>query len=360
MDLKRCALALAGLAVALLGVEAGARWRAAPRQGHTRATAVRHLFARHPSLVHAPRPGAEQAVWDLEFATSVRFNRFGMRGPEPTPLPAHGRRVVWLGDSFALGLQVPEAATAAARLEAQLSMPQRPVQVWNAGVDDYGTWQATERLTTLLDRGVRVDAAVLVMYLGNDLLDNLRPRHGGRKPQAVTPPPLESPPVWLTGAWLARGWERWEQARDPRHQQRLRDELVVTVDDDALASQLGPTEAALQALVERCEAEDVDLVVVLAPRQTSVDVALGEAAVEGAGLDVAAFDPDRVARAVAAVVPGPATVVDLTGPLREAHADGAALFLPWDGHWTERGHTVVADVVAGPLAGRLEPVLAGP
>jgi lysophospholipase L1-like esterase len=107
----------------------------------------------------AYRPGATGEFvgplpYPVTFRTHVRINSLGLRGPEPTPVPRGGLRVLALGDSWTSGLEVAEnetySAVAAGLLSQRLGVP---VQVINAGVRGYGTDQAwllyQERLKTL-------------------------------------------------------------------------------------------------------------------------------------------------------------------------------------------------------------------
>src|SRR5262245_48626356 len=51
---------------------------------------------------------------------TIRLNEWGLRGAAVEPLPAHGRRILVLGGSIALGWGVPEEKTMEARLEEGL------------------------------------------------------------------------------------------------------------------------------------------------------------------------------------------------------------------------------------------------
>ena len=84
-----------------------------------------------------PRP------FPIEFRAKVRINSLGFRGPEVTPVPPGGRRVLLLGDSQAAGFEVAEDQTYAALSARQLSAALgAPVQVENGGIRGYGTDQS--------------------------------------------------------------------------------------------------------------------------------------------------------------------------------------------------------------------------
>jgi hypothetical protein len=75
-------------------------------------------------------------------------------------------RVLVLGDSFVEGLQVDLAETFAARLEERLG-----VEMLNAGVSGDSTDNELRAFTTG-GIGYRPDAVLLVLYVGNDVLEN--------------------------------------------------------------------------------------------------------------------------------------------------------------------------------------------
>jgi len=107
------------------------------------------LFWRHDAtLGWTLQPGAHGTYvgprpFPVEFRGKVRINSLGFRGPEVTPVPPGGHRVLLLGDSQAAGFEVDEdqtyAALTAGALTASLGVP---VQVLNGGIRGYGTDQS--------------------------------------------------------------------------------------------------------------------------------------------------------------------------------------------------------------------------
>jgi lysophospholipase L1-like esterase len=103
---------------------------------------------------------------------SYRINAYGLRGrPVVATRPAGGLRVLCLGDSLTFGEGVLEQDAYPARLERLLaaSMPGRPVEVINAGVQGYGT---REEVAWYFLRGasLRPDVVTLGFFL-NDATD---------------------------------------------------------------------------------------------------------------------------------------------------------------------------------------------
>jgi lysophospholipase L1-like esterase len=112
-----------------------------------------------------PRP------WPVEFRTPIRINSLGLRGPELAPLPAGGRRILVLGDSFVAGFEVTDEETFVHRIGLELTKRLgAPVQLVNGGVRGYGTDQALLYYTT---RGRALEPDLVVMlHSGNDASDN--------------------------------------------------------------------------------------------------------------------------------------------------------------------------------------------
>jgi hypothetical protein len=68
---------------------------------------------------------------------TIRLNDWGLRGGPVEPLPAGGRRILFLGGSIALGWGVPEEDTVEVRLEKMLQAGGERAQVLNGGVGNY-------------------------------------------------------------------------------------------------------------------------------------------------------------------------------------------------------------------------------
>ena len=116
------------------------------------------------------RPGAEGTFQTPEFRTTVRINEHGLRGGPVSSGTA--KRVLAVGDSFTLGVQVSEPDTFQARLGAALTEALgEPVEVLNGGVDSHGTYDALKQVERVAD-AVELDAVVLTFFTGNDLWDD--------------------------------------------------------------------------------------------------------------------------------------------------------------------------------------------
>ncbi len=147
------ALALGGVALALLALELGLRALDGLAAGPSEPTAP---AADDPRLAELPELAG--GILDLakpgqrgRFAGVLhRTNSLGMRGPEVSRRPEPGvLRIVLTGDSIAMGQGVEESETYAARLARLLSRSGTRVEVLNLGVSGYNVLQAVGRLERL-------------------------------------------------------------------------------------------------------------------------------------------------------------------------------------------------------------------
>ena len=133
----------------------------------------------HPVVGHFHIPGSSAWVREPEFTTYLRFNRFGLRGPEIAAEPAPSeRRVLLLGDSFLEAKQVSERDALPNRLSVELADRQAPAaDLLNAGTFD---WSQVHQYLYLQHAGstLRPNLVLQFFYVGNDVGD-LWPRSRG-------------------------------------------------------------------------------------------------------------------------------------------------------------------------------------
>ena len=113
-----------------------------------------------------------------------------------------------------------------------------------------------------------------------------------------------------------------------------------------LAEAMPRTRDALAGLARLARRHEVPLVVSLLPPEWVLDPKKGAAAADTLGL--IGFDAERVPGALREITPPGVEVLDLTPAMQQAAA-GDPLFFQYDGHWTERGHAVVADALVEPI-----------
>ena len=110
------------------------------------------------------------------------------------PKPEGALRLLAVGDSFTMSVQVDESELFQAQLASALSERlDRPVEILNGGVDGYGTLQALGRVEYLADE-LALDGAIYLFFMGNDIQDNVTYNHlaGGRR--GAIPRPLDHRP----------------------------------------------------------------------------------------------------------------------------------------------------------------------
>ncbi len=167
------------------------------------------IFMSDPIVGYRPRPGARLQVRTSEYETTVRINQAGVRADhEFVPKAVGERRVMVLGDSQVMAVQVPLRETFTAQVEARLAggAPHRVVQVINAGVQGYGPVEQYLFLANyLLD--FDPDLVLVTVYAGNDATDAADAEHRlveatGSRGSRTGPAPVPSrgslgAPLWL-------------------------------------------------------------------------------------------------------------------------------------------------------------------
>jgi hypothetical protein len=198
--LWRAALALAGMAVALLVLEGASRllFPVAP--------AIRLERLDGAPLKSYVEPGARYRQVANEFDALTTITADGYRVPDAGGQPC----VVFLGDSFTFGHGLPDEQTF-----PYLYCDALALRCANLGHPQMGTGEEIDRLEEYLsERGWRPRHVKLFLYAmtgsfaaGNDLADNLAHRRRAAAPAAATRPaarPARPPAVPWQGlpAWL--------------------------------------------------------------------------------------------------------------------------------------------------------------
>ena len=134
------------------------------------APAFQGLFANDPVIGYRLKPGARVRFATVEFDTQIAINAVGVRDDEEIgPKPANERRILILGDSLVLAVQVPFARTFGELLEQRLNAesPSIRYRVVNGGVQGYGPVQEL-----LFFRSIRAavdpDVVIETVFVGND------------------------------------------------------------------------------------------------------------------------------------------------------------------------------------------------
>lgn len=306
------------------------------------------IFRQDRELRQVLDPGSEGHMRTPEFDTVVRISDIGTRGANPGPKAEGTLRILALGDSFTLAVQVDEADTFCARVAHNLAATLgRPVECVNAGVDGYGTYQST-RLARRLAPGLAPDLMLLTLFTGNDLVDNAEFKPGT---YSVTPEPMPPlPAIDRALSWSAiwfhhRARERAKNlARDPMAGGRLRQESEPFLRGADVRRKMGPTVSALTEFHAFAAEIGAKAAVAVAPPAYAISPERAKATFALFGIQ-GEPDVDALPRAILASMPPGLPATDLAPALREAEPGGRTYFI-FDGHWTERGHAVVADEIS--------------
>jgi lysophospholipase L1-like esterase len=165
--------------------EAFLRWQG----GSEAAPVFQQLFMPDPAIGYRLRPGRSVVYTTREFTTPITINAQGVRDDAIGPKAPGERRIVVLGDSLVLAVQVPHEATFTQRLQARLNA-RAPAgtryRVINAGVQGYGP---VEELLFYRHVAARFEADVVVVsaFVANDAVEAFDAawRLDGTRPPAV-------------------------------------------------------------------------------------------------------------------------------------------------------------------------------
>jgi lysophospholipase L1-like esterase len=167
--LRRVLIAILVLTVEFAALEGGLRLYGA-LEG---STTFQSLFMDDPAVGVRLRPNTSIRYTTVEFTTDIAVNGQGVRDDDPIgPKPPGERRVVVLGDSLVLSVQVAQAQTFCEDLERRLNAQGGPDhwRVINAGVQGYGPvqeWFFFDRVAAAF----QPDVVLVVTFVGNDAIE---------------------------------------------------------------------------------------------------------------------------------------------------------------------------------------------
>ncbi|MBW2270755.1 MAG: hypothetical protein JRH16_19515 [Deltaproteobacteria bacterium] len=156
-------LALAATAAVLLVAEAAVRWRLPPPRYHD---APLELDA---ELGFRGIPGYREISSDEQGEFAFELNAGGWRAAASQP--AHGARLLFLGDSFLVGRGLRAEALLPARVEAGLAERGVVADTLNFSAIDYGSAQQLLVFRDVVGR-LQPDGVVLAFFTGNDIANN--------------------------------------------------------------------------------------------------------------------------------------------------------------------------------------------
>ncbi|HEX8966293.1 MAG TPA: SGNH/GDSL hydrolase family protein [Chloroflexota bacterium] len=168
------------------------------------------LYVLDATAGYSMRPNTCVRLKTSEYDGILRTNGRGMVGPDlPAVKPPGEFRIVVLGDSYAVGGQVPYAQTFPAVLEQLLhEAGYANVRVINAGVGGYTTFNESGLLTEHL-AWLQPDLVVVAAFLGNDISENVLATAAGYRdapehPKGMTWAAEAARLVDQSGSWFPR------------------------------------------------------------------------------------------------------------------------------------------------------------
>jgi len=329
--------------------------------GTEAAPEFQRLFTPDSTLGYRLKAGASARLKTADFDTRITINAAGVRDREVGPKAPGERRIVVLGDSLVMAVQVPVEETFTARLERLLNGSARPpstYRVINAGVQGYGPVEEY-----LFHRDVtsalRPDIVILGLYAGNDAVEaanaGFRLRGGENRGEPDRPGALDRFTQWrrrmirrslvlqVARLRITTLFDRfgWRPEIDPPLRTYLHDA------PPGIDTGLAVTRDVVSRLAALTSSQDARLVLLLLPARFQVDdedYARLKAIVARSGQTL---ERDRATERFKAALAGlDVPVLDALPPLREASRQ-SRVFMESTAHFTPYGHEVMARIVAG-------------
>ncbi len=344
-------------------------------EGGVRAMAPQQLIELRPDiwvpdyegLGWRQRDGLDTTVNTGERTVRLRTGNHGHRiSGSPRDEPA--LRVLALGDSFTVGLQVEYDELFTARLERRLTERMgKTVEMVNTGVGGWGPSHYYLEAERELASG-RFDAVLLGLFAGNDIeerrVDSFPPKqasvvHSFHWPQPWSRRGLVEAVAYPANDLLERRSHAFVLARAVAWRQLMRLGLSARalppsiLATEATSQRWGITADLVAAMVDHARLTEVPVVVCLIPGAYQVDPSLALAYASAIGVDPGLIDAEQPSRLLgAALAARGIALVDLLGPMRKTGA--GPLFGSVDTHLSPAGHGVVADALEAPLAALLD------
>jgi lysophospholipase L1-like esterase len=321
--------------------------------GSEAAPAFQSLFLQDGQVGYRLKPNASTRYTTVEFSTDITINGQGVRDDrEIGPKAPDERRIVVLGDSLVLSVQVPLAETFCKLLEARLNKadPAHRWRVINAGVQGYGPvdeWLFYRRVV----EDFEPDLVLVAAFPGNA---NIASRNEGWL-DADGPPPGIASAIAQTGIRRLVRSSMVVQLLGIRKQQ-FTAHFSGPAPEPPLATYLASppptvqhgldvTRGALGKIAARAAERGARTAIILMPARFQTDDAdygrLAETVREAGGTLVRNAATERGRQALA---PLGLPMFDLL-PTLEAQPDRVGLYFQQNVHLTTRGHMVVAEAI---------------
>jgi hypothetical protein len=332
--------------------------------GSEAAPAFQRLFVDDPFIGYKLRPSTSIRFTTADFSTDIAINSSGVRDGEIGPKAANERRIVVLGDSLVLAVQVGLQQTFCKQLEASLNARSNGVRyrVIDAGVQGYGPVEEVlfyERVASKL----QPDLVLLVTFVANDAVEaydhGFRLQSGQRT--GVTPPPprlgdrvrhvvRRSMVLQIVRQRIDAVRGRFQWAQTPRPDLRLL--TYATPEPPELVTGFEVSRTAIGRLARDASDGRAKLAIVLMPARLQLDGEefermRGPLAAAGYKMDVDA----ATTRFAAALQPLGLPVLDLLPVFRQA-PDPKRIFFESTVHLTPEGHGLASSAILAFLDAR--------
>jgi lysophospholipase L1-like esterase len=343
------AIVLAELAAFEIGLRVAGGSEAAP--------AFQRLFMPDPVIGYRLRPSTAVRFTTDDFSTDIRIGPDGVREDAPLgPKPPNERRIVVLGDSLVLAVQVPIEQTFCKQLESALNRRDASVRyrVVDAGVQGYGPVEEAlfyERVASKLSP----DLVLVVVFVANDAVEAVdrESRLSGISQSSVAARETRdwfwrtvrrSMVLQIVGQRVSVLRERFRPAGPPQPDRRMLTYATPLPGDIERGFEI--TREAIARIAQGAATQRAATAIVLMPARFQVDpdelVRMREI-VEPAGY---AFDADRAnQRFETALRPLGLPMVDLLPVFRQA-PNPKSVFFASTVHLTPDGHRIAAAALA--------------
>lgn len=324
------------------------------------APAFQGLFTGHPVLGYRLKPGARTRFATSEFDTEITINSAGVRDDEDIgPKGPDERRIVILGDSLVLSVQVPFATTFGEQLEQRLNARaasqghRTRYRVINAGVQGYGPVEEMLFFREVV-RHLQPDVVLVSVFVGNDAEEAVASQ-AKLSTERATADVLRESVVTRARRLVRRSMVlQILRLRAVSATSRLRPAsaspeppLQSYAADPAprIAQGIAHTREAIRQMAADAAAVGARLGIVLMPARLQLDDAdfgrLREIVADAGGRMERHAPTERFSASLSTLGP---PMLDLLPPLQAA-LPGPDLFFQENVHLTPRGHAVVADAL---------------
>ena len=320
------------------------------------APAFQGLFTGDDRIGYRLQPNARAHFATAEFETDIAINDAGVRDSDDlAPKQAGERRVLILGDSLVLSVQVPFEQTFGELLERQLNEGPSAAQyrVVNGGVQGYGPVEQLLFFRRIADR-VQPDVVVVTVFVGNDAEEAVasEPKLSAKRDSAealresfvttLRRTVRRSMVLQLLRLRVVTATDRFQFKAPPEPPLQS----YAANPPPRIARGIEITRACLEQLRMEVEQRGARLAIVLMPARFQVDDAdygrLRATVKETGGELVRDAATTRFAEGLSSLsVP----MTDLLPPLRKS-LPGPDVFFQQNVHLTPRGHRIVADHLA--------------